>query len=101
MGIFPSIYPDETFGRTWVEAFACGRPVISTHINNLKHLVHDGMNGFVVEPTPEAVAAGIDRALALGAGDYLEMSRRARQTALPFRQSSIVRQLLDALGESR
>ena len=101
MGIFPSTYPDETFGRTWVEAFACGRPVISTHINNLKHLVLDGVNGLVVEPNADSVAAGIERALALGQDEYLQMSRRARETALPFRQSSIVGQLVDALGGSR
>ena len=34
MSIFPSFYKGETFGRTWVESFSCGKPVISTLIEN-------------------------------------------------------------------
>jgi glycosyltransferase involved in cell wall biosynthesis len=97
--IFPTLYPDETFGRTWVEAFANGKPVISTHINNLKYLVQDGVNGIVVRPDVQDVAAGIRRALALGADDVSRMSERARATALPYKQSIVVRTLLNSLNE--
>ncbi len=101
MCVFPTIYPDETFGRTWVEAFACGKPVISTHINNLKYLVKDGVNGIVVRPDAEGVAEGIMRALSLSPASLEQMSRRATDTALPYKQSVLVEDLLKSLRELR
>jgi glycosyltransferase involved in cell wall biosynthesis len=97
MAIFPAHGAIETFGRTWMEAFAAGRPVISTATDNLKYLVSNGSNGIVIAPTVEGVCQGIRRALSLAAVDYEAMSQRARETAEPYRQSAVVQRLLSFL----
>jgi glycosyltransferase involved in cell wall biosynthesis len=75
----------EDFGLVTVEAFASRKAVITcTDSGGPAEIVEDGVNGFVVEPTPEAVAGAIgnvmgDRALAerLGAA---ALSAAARQS---------------------
>jgi glycosyltransferase involved in cell wall biosynthesis len=47
--VFPSIWY-ETFGRTIVEAFACGTPVIASRIGTAADLVRDGVTGLHFEP---------------------------------------------------
>lgn len=47
------IYPTicyETFGRTIIEAFSCGVPVIASRIGAITELICDGENGFLVNP---------------------------------------------------
>jgi glycosyltransferase involved in cell wall biosynthesis len=49
----------EGFAHTVLEAMACSRPIVATAIEgNLDALVHDA-SGLLVEPVPEAIAAGI------------------------------------------
>lgn len=100
MAIFPAHGAIETFGRTWIEAFASGRPVISTTIDNLNYLVVDGVNGIVIEPTVESVCRGLRRALELSPAEYESMCQEARKTAEPYRQKEVVRQLLSMLEET-
>jgi glycosyltransferase involved in cell wall biosynthesis len=48
---------NEDYGFVTVEAFACARAVVTcTDSGGPAELVQDGVNGFVTEPTPEAVA---------------------------------------------
>jgi len=48
---FPSVDQSETFGYTQVEAMMCGRPTISTWLNNGVNFVNlDGVTGIVVQP---------------------------------------------------
>ncbi len=55
----------EDFGLVALEAMAAGKPVISTSdAGGVSELVEDGVTGYVTEPDPEAVAAGIERLLA-------------------------------------
>jgi glycosyltransferase involved in cell wall biosynthesis len=48
---------DEPFGIVMVEAMACGTPVIASRRGSVPEVVRDGVNGFVVDSVPEAVAA--------------------------------------------
>jgi len=48
MLIMPSIWY-ETFGRTMIEAFASGVPVVASNIGAMKEIVIDGYNGFHFE----------------------------------------------------
>lgn len=35
----------ETFGRTVIESFACGRPVLSTNLGTMEEIIREGYNG--------------------------------------------------------
>ena len=53
--VFPPF--DEDFGFVTVEAFASSRPVITCHDSGgPAEIVENGVSGYVVEPTPEALA---------------------------------------------
>ena len=47
--VFPSIWY-ETFGRTIVEAFAAGKPVIASRLGTAVELIDEGVTGFLFEP---------------------------------------------------
>jgi len=99
MCIFPAHGVIETFGRVWMEAFACGKPAISTTTDNLKYLVSDGNNSIAIEPEVGSICNGIRQALSLSQADYWKMSRRAREMALPYSQTAIVNNLLYILKD--
>ncbi|MZP28777.1 WecB/TagA/CpsF family glycosyltransferase [Heliobacterium undosum] len=77
----------ETFGRTVVEAYACGRPVVATRLGNLPDIVADGITGFLVEPENAADLAEKtkrlleDSALARRMGSAAHNEYRQRFTA--------------------
>ncbi|ALC91652.1 glycosyl transferase [Bacillus sp. FJAT-18017] len=51
--VFPS--PTETFGNVVLEALASGTPVVCANSGGVKHLVKDGISGFLCEPgNPES-----------------------------------------------
>jgi len=60
--VMPSIWP-EPFGRVPVEANRLGTPAVVTNRGGLPETVIDGKTGFVVEPTPEALARVLSRYL--------------------------------------
>lgn len=92
MCIFAS--KSETFGRTWVEAFASGKPVISTAMTNLKHLVIDNKNSIIIEPNVNSVSRGIEKALTMSSLEYDRLSGNAITMASEFKQSIIVEKIL-------
>ncbi len=52
---------DEPFGLSVIEAMASGTPVIATRRGSMAELIEEGVTGFLVDSTAEAVAA-IERA---------------------------------------
>jgi glycosyltransferase involved in cell wall biosynthesis len=53
---------DEDYGFVTVEAFASGKPVVTTRDSGgPAELVRDGVNGLVVDPTPAALAQAMAR----------------------------------------
>src|SRR5262245_56381188 len=52
----PTAWP-EPFGLVFIEAMACGTPVIAFNRGAAPEIVEDGLSGFVVESSDEAVAA--------------------------------------------
>jgi glycosyltransferase involved in cell wall biosynthesis len=56
----------EAFGIVQVEAFACGKPVVSTRLNNGVDFVNqDGITGYSVAPSSvDELARGLSKLLA-------------------------------------
>ena len=53
----------EGMGRVVVEALLRGRPVVGSNLGGIRGPVRDSMNALLVEPAPQAIAAGLTRAL--------------------------------------
>jgi glycosyltransferase involved in cell wall biosynthesis len=54
----------EAFGNTFVEALHFGVPIVATRIGAIPEMVHDGINGYTVQPgNVEALANALDRLL--------------------------------------
>lgn len=62
-----------------MEAFALGRPVITTYIAGIPELVVDGHNGWLIPSgSKEAITAGIKRVMATPVDELEQMGRRGR-----------------------
>ena len=60
--VFPPL--NEDYGFVTVEAFMCGKPVITCDDSGgPAELVRDGENGFVTDPTPESLAHAMRKAI--------------------------------------
>jgi glycosyltransferase involved in cell wall biosynthesis len=76
--VMPSIWY-ETFGRTLIEAYAKGTPVIASRLGAMAELVHDGRTGLLFEPgNPVDLASKIHAALD-DREKLIEMRRAARR----------------------
>ncbi len=53
----------EGLANVWVEALACGTPVVTCDVGGARELITNETAGRLVERTPEAVAAGINALL--------------------------------------
>ncbi|HJS85050.1 MAG TPA: glycosyltransferase family 4 protein [Acetobacteraceae bacterium] len=73
----------EAFGRVVIEAQAMGRPVIAADLGGPAETVEDGATGWLVPPgDPLALAAAIDRVLALSEAARQAVGARARAAVL-------------------
>ncbi len=60
--ILPTVHPTETQPKAIIEALGAATPVITTRRPIMEALVHDGREGFLVEPhTPPAIAEAVER----------------------------------------
>ncbi|MBU7580818.1 MAG: glycosyltransferase [Porphyrobacter sp.] len=50
---------NEGLANAWVEALACGTPVVTCDVGGARELIASDVAGRLVERTPEAVAAGV------------------------------------------
>jgi glycosyltransferase involved in cell wall biosynthesis len=60
---------------------ACGRPVVTTDVGLVRRIVAHGVNGYVVERTPCAIAAGLRDLAAKSQTDLEAMGAAARRAA--------------------
>lgn len=71
--VMPSAY--ESYGLVITEALASGLPVVSTPVGVAPDVIVDGVNGFLVSPSAEAIG---ERLAELAAGPLDEFARNAR-----------------------
>lgn len=55
---------NEGLANAWVEALACGTPVVTCDVGGARELIASGTAGRLVARTPAAVAAGVHAILA-------------------------------------
>ncbi len=76
--IVPSVW-HETFGRTTIEAFAKGTPVIASRMGGMAEVVEEGKTGWLFEPGNSGdLATKLFQALQLGTDEMNEMRQAAR-----------------------
>lgn len=54
--LFPIDWP-EPFGLVMIEALACGTPVVAWNHGSVPEIIDEGLSGFIVNSTDEAIAA--------------------------------------------
>ncbi|KJK13536.1 hypothetical protein UB45_01815 [Terrabacter sp. 28] len=86
----PSAY--EASPLVVLEALAMGVPVIGTSTGSIGDVVHDGIDGYVVDRTVDAVAAALAD---LAAADSAAMRAAARATALEHSWGRVAERYLD------
>jgi len=82
----------ETFSYTLSELSAFGVPVLATRLGALAERVHDGVDGFLVDPEPAAIVAAIAR---------LAADRRPLATARAALRKNPQRTLVDMAADYR
>lgn len=62
--IFVLASENETFGLVYIEAMACGTPVIGTNIGGIPEVITDNYDGFLIEPNnPSMLTQKIEKLL--------------------------------------
>lgn len=92
----------EGMPRSVLEAAACGKPLVVTDVPGCRHVIRDGIEGFVVPPEdPEALARALER---LVASEDLRrrMGERGRARILEgFTSAVVTERLLSAYEKIR
>ncbi len=62
--IFVLASENETFGQVYIEAMACGTPVIGTNVGGIPEIIADSYNGVLIQPNnPSLLAQKIEEIL--------------------------------------
>jgi peptidoglycan/LPS O-acetylase OafA/YrhL/glycosyltransferase involved in cell wall biosynthesis len=86
--VLPSFY--ETFSLVSFEAAAAGLPLIVAPLHGVEDLMRSDDCGFVVEPTPNAVAAAIFRFAALNDRERMTLGSTAKRSAAQYSTGNFV-----------
>jgi glycosyltransferase involved in cell wall biosynthesis len=79
--VLPTLY--ESFSLVAFEAAASGLPIVATRVNGIEELLGDDQAGIVVERTPEAVTAAVER-LARDPEERARLGAEARRRASEY-----------------
>ena len=95
--VVPSQY--ESFGMVALEAMACGKPVVASHIGGLAYLVQDGITGYTVPvDDPEALASRLTL-LIQDQGLRDRMGKQAVRVAQDYAWDKIAAKLIPVYDE--
>jgi len=86
----------EGFPSAILEALACGLPVVSTNVGDIKKVIIDGITGFLVDrPDPNIIASCLIKAVNLSPA----MSGKCVNTAKLYSSEVIAKSVIDHLKE--
>jgi glycosyltransferase involved in cell wall biosynthesis len=78
-------FDEDSYGYVTLEAFHCHKPVLTfSDSGGTDELIEDGRNGLILEPTPEALAAGMEAVFA-DANRARAMGAEAGETLVRYR----------------
>jgi glycosyltransferase involved in cell wall biosynthesis len=81
--VFPSLPGLDAIAGSVLQAMACGKIVVASAVGGIPEYLHDGRNGFLVPPGERsALAAAMERAIALPPGERAAMAGQARETVV-------------------
>lgn len=81
--IFVLTSDSEGLSQAMIQAMMCGLPAIVSDVGDLRELVEDGVNGFLINNrTPEAFADAIQKMLELPEEDMQKMKYLSRKAAM-------------------
>jgi len=83
---------EESFPLVFIEAMTKALPIVSVNIPSVRNVVTSGVNGFLAEPTPEAVAEAIHSILT-DKEFYAEVSRRNLAKSHDYRWNAVVEKI--------
>ncbi len=91
--VVPSVW-EEAFGLTVLEAMACGKAVVATHVGGIPELIEHDVTGLLVPPADEgALAIAIEALLQDGARRARLGAAAQRRVRLHFRPENQLMQL--------
>ena len=94
--IVPSYY--ESFGLVALESLSCGTPVIATEVGNLRNIMRQGENGYILKSnSPHEIAEKID-ILSSERNSEIESSWHIRETVSGYSWTNITEAIV---GEFR
>lgn len=89
---------NEDYGYVTVESFLSRKPVVTTtDAGGPLEFVRDGESGVVCEPTPEAVAEGIDRLWQRPEASLRDMGEAGRATVVDITWDHVIDRLTESL----
>jgi glycosyltransferase involved in cell wall biosynthesis len=95
----PSFY--EAFPLVSLEAAAAGLPLIASPLNGVEDILRDGENGYLVSRSPERIADGIRRLLALSPEARTRMGEEARHAVARYDTPNFISCWRDFYGNRR
>jgi len=89
----------EGWGLSIAEAGACGTPAVVYDVPGLRDAVRDGETGFVVQPTPHALAQGMER-LTADPALYSLLAGAAKRWSSTFSFDAAASEMRDVIAAS-
>ncbi len=91
--------PNETFGRSWIEAGSRGLPFIGSNIGNLPYLIKNDINGYISGISVNDISLTLNKLIKNHLLSYKALSNNASRTSENYTNKNIFNQLKSSLDK--